>query len=120
MHAGGTNAVTRHEQVGTFGAAIGKFHGYVAAALVHALERVPELIAPTIACFYQKLAQPIPGRYDLQLPLFRDHFPLAIERNPLMEDDADIDGAGAALVQSLQQFEMGGEDANATADQFDR
>jgi hypothetical protein len=61
-----------------------------------------------------------PGCDDLQLPLFRDHVALAIERNPLMEDDADIDCAGAALVQSLQQFEMGREDADATADEFDR
>ena len=39
------------------------------------------LIALTIACFYQKLPQPIPGRDYLQLPFFHDYVALAIERD---------------------------------------
>src|SRR6266436_7922167 len=66
------------------------------------------------------MPQPVPGRDDLKQWLFGDYIALAVERDPFVDNDADIDGASAAFVQSLQQFQMGGKDADPAADKFDR
>jgi hypothetical protein len=48
------------------------------------------------------LPQPIPGCDDLKLRLFGDYLASTVERNALVDDDADIDGAGAAFVERLE------------------
>src|SRR5262245_36754668 len=42
------------------------------------------------------------------------------EQDALVDDDADVDGARAALVQSLEQFQMGGKNSYAAPDKLDR
>jgi len=71
--------------------------------------------ALTIDRFQQDLPQPVPGRDDLKHRLLGDHVPLAIERDALVDDDADVDGAGAKPVQSLKQFQMACKDADAAS-----
>ena len=90
-----------------------------AAILFDALERMSEVIVLTIDRFLEDLPQPIPRRDDLKLRLFRDDVAFAVEGDPLVNNDADVDRTGAALVQSLEQFQMGGENPHPTADQLD-
>ncbi len=50
--------------------------------------------------------------------LLGDHAPIAVERDAFVDLDAEIAGAGAARLQRVQQFRVGG-DAGAAADQLD-
>src|SRR5262249_12808538 len=60
-----------------------------------------------------------PGGEDLRQMLFGDDASVAIEGDAFFNLDAEVPGPGAALLQGLQQFRMGGN-SGAAADQFDR
>jgi hypothetical protein len=111
--------VASDQEIGFFSAAVGEMDSNAAAILLDALERMPKMIALAIDRLEQGLAQPIPRRNDLQLRLFRDDIAAAVECDALVNDNADIDRAGATSIQSFEQFQMSGKNADATADQLD-
>src|SRR5262249_48220197 len=61
----------------------------------------------------QDLPQSVPGSDDLKQRFFGDHIATAVERDALVDDDANVDGTGTAFVESLEQLQMGGKDADA-------
>jgi len=48
--------------------------------------------------------------------LFGYHVAFTVERDAFVDDDADVDGTGAAFVQSFKQFQMGGKNPDTAAD----
>jgi hypothetical protein len=48
--------------------------------------------------------------------LFGYHVAFAVERDAFVDDDADVDGTGAAFVQSFKQFQMRGKNSDTAAD----
>jgi hypothetical protein len=60
------------------------------------------MVALTIDRLQQYLSQPVPRRDDLQHRFLGDHVPFAVERDTLVDDDPDIDGACAAFVQCFK------------------
>jgi hypothetical protein len=55
----------------------------------------------------------------LELRLFGNDIAAAIERDALVNNNADVNRAGATFVQSFKQFQMSGKNADTTADQLD-
>ncbi len=89
------------------------------AILLDALERIPKMIVLSVDRLQQGLPQVVPGCDDLELRLFGNGTAVPVERDALVDDDTDINGARAAFVQRLEQFQMGSEDSDATTDQLD-
>src|SRR5262249_51563640 len=116
-HAG-ADAVAADQDVGVLTTPAGEMHEDTGAVLLHALEIVTEVIVPFVDSFAQQPLQPIPGGEDLGQVLFRDHPSGAVERDSLLDRDSEVAGAGAALLQSFEQFRMGGY-TGAPADEFD-
>jgi hypothetical protein len=62
------------------------------------------------------LSQPVPGCDDLKPWLFGYHVTFTVERDAFVNDDADVNGAGAAFVESFKQFQMRGKNSDTAAD----
>ena len=92
---------------------------HAAAVLLDAREGVAEVVVGGIDGLAQQPLQPVPGGEDLPQRTLADHAPLAVDGDALLDLDAEVAGAGAAVLQRFQQFGMGG-DAGAAADQLDR
>src|SRR5262245_16854026 len=63
--------------------------------------------------------QPVPRRENLREALFSDDATIAVERDPFFHLDAEVAGAGAALLQRFQQLRVSG-DPGAAPNQLDR
>src|SRR5882757_2245609 len=87
------------------------------AILLDALEGAAEVIVRGIDGLAQQPLQPVPRGQDLPQWAFADHPSLAIDGDALRYLDAEIARAGAAALQRLQQFGVGG-DAGAAADEL--
>ena len=100
-------------------AALGEMDADALPVLLDALEGVAEMVVRGIDGLAQQPLQPVPGGQDLPQRALADDAPLAVDGDALFDLDAEIARAGAAFLQRLQQFGMGG-DAGAAADQLDR
>jgi hypothetical protein len=54
----------------------------------------------------------------LKLRLYGDHS-AAVEGDAFINDDSNVNGTGAAFVESLEQFQMGGKNPDTAADKLD-
>jgi len=116
---GGTDAVAAHQQIGALDAAIGEMDTDPFALRLDALERMTEVVVRGIDRLAQQPLQPVPGGQDLPQRSFADDAAVAVDGDAFRHLDAEIARAGAALLQRVQQFRMGG-DAGATAHELDR
>src|SRR5262249_47275156 len=117
-HAG-TDAVAADEDIGTLATPAGEMHDDAGAVLLHALEGMVEVVTRRIDGLAQEPLQPVPGGENLRQVFLCDHVAVAVESDAFLDLDAEVAGAGAALVKRVQQLRMGG-DPGAAADQFDR
>ena len=97
----------------------GEMDANAGTVLLYALEIPTEVVMCRIDGLAQQSLQPIPGRENLRQVLFCDHASGTVERDALLDLDAKVTGAGAALLQRFQQLWMC-RDAGAAADQFNR
>ena len=109
------DAVAADEEIGALALSAGEVHEHARAILLDALEGVAEVIACLRDRRPHEPLQPVPRGEDLRQMLFRDHPAIAVKRDAFVHLDAKITGPGAALLQRLQQFGVGG-DAGAAAD----
>jgi hypothetical protein len=77
-------------------------HEHARVVLLDALEGMAEVIACLREGRPHEPLQPVPRGEDLRQILFGDHAPIAVERDAFVDLDAEITGAGAALLQRLQ------------------
>ena len=98
--------------------AAAEVHAHAAAILLDALEIPAEMVARRVDGGAQQALQAVPRGQDLPQRLLGDDAAVAVERDPLLDLDAELARAGAARGQRMQQLRMGG-DAGAAADQLD-
>src|SRR5262249_23671922 len=87
------------------------------AVLLHALQRVAEMVLPIVDGLPQKPLQAVPGREHLRQLPFTDNPAFRIQRDALLDRDTEIAGAGAALLQRFQQLRWR-LDSGAAADEL--